>query len=106
MPSQAVFKSQDNNLYTTSTGAPVARPYAAQRIGKVGPLLLQGASMRSNVFFPGPRARAGYGGLSQAILTDLPFHADFHHIDLLAHFGRERIPGAWFLLVRPTRPLG
>ena len=44
MPSQAVFKGQDNNLYTTSTGAPVARPYAAQRIGKIGPLLLQGTS--------------------------------------------------------------
>ncbi|KAI0746660.1 catalase [Daedaleopsis nitida] len=58
MPSKAVFSAQDNNVYTTSTGAPVARPYAAQRIGKIGPLLLQ----------------------------------DFHHIDLLAHFDRERIP--------------
>ncbi|RDX41643.1 catalase [Lentinus brumalis] len=58
MPSQAVFKSQDGARYTTSTGAPIARPYAAQRIGKIGPLLLQ----------------------------------DFHHIDLLAHFDRERIP--------------
>ncbi|CDO73370.1 hypothetical protein BN946_scf185013.g3 [Trametes cinnabarina] len=58
MPSEQVFKSQDNAVYTTSTGAPVAEPYAAQRIGKIGPLLLQ----------------------------------DFHHIDLLAHFDRERIP--------------
>ncbi|KAI0777595.1 catalase [Trametes elegans] len=58
MPSEQVFKSQDGALYTTSTGAPVAQPYAAERIGKIGPLLLQ----------------------------------DFHHIDLLAHFDRERIP--------------
>nr|AAY87889.1 catalase [Taiwanofungus camphoratus] len=58
MPSKQVFNSQDGATYTTSTGAPVAKPYAAQRIGAVGPLLLQ----------------------------------DFHHIDLLAHFDRERIP--------------
>ncbi|RDX49156.1 catalase [Lentinus brumalis] len=58
MPSQAVFESKDNAVYTTSTGAPVSKPYAAQRIGHFGPLLLQ----------------------------------DFHHLDLLAHFGRERIP--------------
>ncbi|KAH9945512.1 catalase [Amylocystis lapponica] len=58
MPSKQVFASQDGAVYTTSTGAPVAEPYAAQRIGKIGPLLLQ----------------------------------DFHHIDLLAHFDRERIP--------------
>ncbi|KAJ3567905.1 hypothetical protein NP233_g6058 [Leucocoprinus birnbaumii] len=44
--------------YTTSNGAPVNEPYAAQRAGFHGPLLLQ----------------------------------DFHHIDLLAHFDRERIP--------------
>ncbi|EJF63962.1 catalase [Dichomitus squalens LYAD-421 SS1] len=58
MPSAQVFNNKDGALYTTSTGAPVARPYAAERIGKIGPLLLQ----------------------------------DFHHIDLLAHFDRERIP--------------
>ncbi|KAH9919457.1 catalase [Epithele typhae] len=58
MPSQAVFSTKDNATYTTSSGAPVAHPYAAQRVGKIGPLLLQ----------------------------------DFHHIDLLAHFDRERIP--------------
>ncbi|KAF8737448.1 hypothetical protein AX14_012838 [Amanita brunnescens Koide BX004] len=45
-------------FYTTSNGAPVAEPYAAQRAGLHGPLLLQ----------------------------------DFHHLDLLAHFDRERIP--------------
>lgn len=45
-------------VYTTSNGAPVSEPYAAQRAGINGPLLLQ----------------------------------DFHHIDLLAHFDRERIP--------------
>ncbi|KAH9913832.1 catalase [Fomitopsis serialis] len=58
MPSKQVFASQDNAVYTTSTGAPVAEPYAAQRVGSHGGLLLQ----------------------------------DFHHIDLLAHFDRERIP--------------
>ena len=47
MPSQQVFKTQDNALYTTSTGAPVAQPYAAQRIGKIGPLLLQGMLLRA-----------------------------------------------------------
>ncbi|KAH9475937.1 Peroxisomal catalase [Psilocybe cubensis] len=45
-------------VYTTSNGAAVNEPYAAQRAGINGPLLLQ----------------------------------DFHHIDLLAHFDRERIP--------------
>jgi catalase len=45
-------------LYTTSNGAPVFNPEAAQRVGTNGPLLLQ----------------------------------DFHLIDLLAHFDRERIP--------------
>jgi catalase len=58
MPSAQVFNSKDGAIYTTSNGAPVAEPYAAHRIGTVGPLLLQ----------------------------------DFHHIDLLAHFDRERIP--------------
>ncbi|KIJ60733.1 hypothetical protein HYDPIDRAFT_31956 [Hydnomerulius pinastri MD-312] len=58
MPSAQVFKATDGAVYTTSTGAPVGEPYAAQRLGTVGPLLLQ----------------------------------DFHHIDLLAHFDRERIP--------------
>ncbi|KAI0051611.1 catalase [Auriscalpium vulgare] len=58
MPSQQVFDSKDGAVYTTSNGAPVARPYASQKIGVTGPLLLQ----------------------------------DFHHIDLLAHFDRERIP--------------
>ncbi len=42
MPSQAVFESKDNAVYTTSTGASVSKPYAAQRIGHFGPLLLQG----------------------------------------------------------------
>lgn len=58
MPSQQVFRTKDDAVYTTSNGAPVAVPYAAQRIATLGPLLLQ----------------------------------DFHHIDLLAHFDRERIP--------------
>ncbi|KIJ98964.1 hypothetical protein K443DRAFT_8777 [Laccaria amethystina LaAM-08-1] len=58
MPSQQVFSTQDSAVYTTSNGAPVSEPYAAQRAGPLGPLLLQ----------------------------------DFHHIDLLAHFDRERIP--------------
>lgn len=58
MPSQQIFSTKDGAVYTTSNGAPVAEPYAAQRAGHTGPLLLQ----------------------------------DFHHIDLLAHFDRERIP--------------
>ncbi|KAH7919982.1 catalase-domain-containing protein [Leucogyrophana mollusca] len=58
MPSPQVFAAKDGAVYTTSNGAPVAEPYAAQRVGTTGPLLLQ----------------------------------DFHHIDLLAHFDRERIP--------------
>ena len=53
MPSQQVFNNQDGALHTTSTGAPVAEPYAAQRIGKIGPLLLQGTPPRSV-----PRARS------------------------------------------------
>ncbi|EGN94351.1 hypothetical protein SERLA73DRAFT_125862 [Serpula lacrymans var. lacrymans S7.3] len=58
MPSKQVLAAKDGAVYTTSNGAPVAEPYAAQRVGPHGPLLLQ----------------------------------DFHHIDLLAHFDRERIP--------------
>ncbi|KAK2467935.1 hypothetical protein APHAL10511_000230 [Amanita phalloides] len=49
---------QGEFIYTSSNGAPAVEPYAAQRAGLHGPLLLQ----------------------------------DFHHIDLLAHFDRERIP--------------
>ncbi|KAF9219293.1 catalase [Gyrodon lividus] len=58
MPSTQVLNTKDGAVYTTSTGAPIGEPYAAQRLGTMGPLLLQ----------------------------------DFHHIDLLAHFDRERIP--------------
>jgi catalase len=58
MPSQQVFNNKDGAAYTTSNGATVSEPYAAQKVGPIGPLLLQ----------------------------------DFHHIDLLAHFDRERIP--------------
>ncbi|KAL8290269.1 hypothetical protein RQP46_003208 [Phenoliferia psychrophenolica] len=58
MPSQQVFNKADGATYTTSTGVPVQEPYASQRVGPNGPLLLQ----------------------------------DFHLIDLLAHFDRERIP--------------
>ena len=42
MPSAQVFKATDGAVYTTSNGAPVAEPYAAHRVGTVGPLLLQG----------------------------------------------------------------
>jgi hypothetical protein len=41
MPSKQVTDN-DNAVYTTSNGAPVARPYAAEKIGLHGPLLLQG----------------------------------------------------------------
>jgi len=46
MPSQQVFNSKDGATYTTSNGAPVSEPYAAQRVGQLGPLLLQGAHHR------------------------------------------------------------
>ncbi|KAJ2927975.1 hypothetical protein H1R20_g9129, partial [Candolleomyces eurysporus] len=58
MPAQQVWNTKDGAVYTTSNGAPVNQPYAFQRAGTNGPLLLQ----------------------------------DFYHIDLLAHFDRERIP--------------
>jgi hypothetical protein len=44
MPSKQVFESKDGAVYTTSNGAPVSEPYAAQRAGTFGPLLLQGMS--------------------------------------------------------------
>ncbi|KAI0795152.1 catalase [Abortiporus biennis] len=58
MPSTTAVSTKDGATYTTSTGAPVLEPYAVQKLGQTGPLLLQ----------------------------------DFHHIDLIAHFDRERIP--------------
>ena len=42
MSSQQVSNADNGAVYTTSTGAPVAEPYAAQRVGSLGPLLLQG----------------------------------------------------------------
>jgi catalase len=42
MPSPQVFAATDGAVYNTSNGAPVAHPYAAQRVGPFGPLLLQG----------------------------------------------------------------
>ena len=43
MPSQEIFNAKsDGAVYTTSNGAPVNEPYAAQRVGLLGPLLLQG----------------------------------------------------------------
>ena len=41
MPSKQVTNN-DNGLYTTSNGAPVAQPYAAEKVGVHGPLFLQG----------------------------------------------------------------
>jgi len=41
MPSKQVFEKKDGAVYTTSNGAPVNEPYAFQRIGTNGPLLLQ-----------------------------------------------------------------
>jgi len=58
MPTQKIFDTTDGATYTTSSGAPVQEPYAAERVSFNGPLALQ----------------------------------DFHHLDLLAHFDRERIP--------------
>ncbi|KAH9160944.1 catalase [Lactarius sanguifluus] len=40
MPSKQV-SNNDNAVYTTSNGAPVAHPYAAEKVGDHGPLLLQ-----------------------------------------------------------------
>ena len=42
MPSKVALATKDGATYTTSTGAPVAELYAVQKIGFVGPLLLQG----------------------------------------------------------------
>ncbi|PWN53895.1 catalase [Violaceomyces palustris] len=64
MPSDQVFNSgPERVVYTTSNGAPYAEPYEAQRV-----------TMGSN--------RVGGSLLLQ----------DFHLIDLLSHFDRERIP--------------
>jgi len=41
MPSAQVWNNKDGAVYTTSNGAPVNEPYAAQRAGVNGPLLLQ-----------------------------------------------------------------
>lgn len=41
MPSAQVFEKVDGATYTTSQGAPVQEPYASQKIGRNGPLLLQ-----------------------------------------------------------------
>ena len=44
MPAQHVFDTKDEAVYTTSNGAPVAEPYAAEKLSQIGPLLLQGES--------------------------------------------------------------
>ncbi|GAA5970580.1 hypothetical protein JCM11641_007360 [Rhodosporidiobolus odoratus] len=41
MPTAEVFQTPDFATFTTSQGAPVQEPYAAQRAGRNGPLLLQ-----------------------------------------------------------------
>ncbi|KAM0756085.1 catalase-domain-containing protein [Meredithblackwellia eburnea MCA 4105] len=41
MPSQQIFNKPDGAVYTTSQGKPVQEPYAAEKIGPNGPLLLQ-----------------------------------------------------------------
>ncbi|EKM53322.1 uncharacterized protein PHACADRAFT_259598 [Phanerochaete carnosa HHB-10118-sp] len=45
MPTKRALEAQDKAVYTTSSGAPVAEPYAAQRVGNNGPLLLQDFSL-------------------------------------------------------------
>jgi catalase len=81
MPSQAVFNGNDNATYTVSNGAPqYGEPYAAQRLGPNGPLLLQGI-------------RPALCMRSVPILTPLcGISLDFHLIDSLAHFDHERVP--------------
>ena len=78
MPSKVALATKDGATYTTSTGAPVAEPYAVQKIGFVGPLLLQGTLTLPIRYTPHS--------------FDWPLYLDFHHIDLIAHFDRERIP--------------
>lgn len=64
MPSAHVFNSgPESVVYTTSNGAPYPEPYEAQRV------------------------HVGNKQIGSALLLQ-----DFHHIDLLAHFDRERIP--------------
>ncbi|ORY91583.1 catalase [Leucosporidium creatinivorum] len=41
MPTQQVFNKPDGAVFTTSQGKPVQEPYAAERLGVNGPLLLQ-----------------------------------------------------------------
>lgn len=53
MPSAQVFKNKDGAVYTTSSGAPVSEPYAAQRAGLLGPLLLQGAYLQGPFYETG-----------------------------------------------------
>lgn len=63
MPSQQVFNAApEQALYTTSNGRPYPTPYEAQGV-------------------------AAPDGLGHVLALQ-----DFHHIDLLAHFDRERIP--------------
>ncbi|KAJ8119705.1 hypothetical protein ONZ43_g3403 [Nemania bipapillata] len=57
-PRASSYRYNEKPVYTTSNGAPVENASAWQRVGPMGPLLLQ----------------------------------DFHLIDQLAHFDRERIP--------------
>ncbi|KAJ8132315.1 hypothetical protein O1611_g1310 [Lasiodiplodia mahajangana] len=57
-PPASTYRYNEKPVYTTSNGAPVESASAWQRVGPMGPLLLQ----------------------------------DFHLIDQLAHFDRERIP--------------
>lgn len=49
MPTKAVFNNKDGAVYTSSNGAPVNEPYAAQRAGFHGPLLLQGLPLFTHV---------------------------------------------------------
>lgn len=49
MPTKQALAAQDHAVFTLPNGAPVAEPYANQRIGQNGPLLIQDFNMISTL---------------------------------------------------------